>query len=54
MSQILENVLWALMCQKRLDMLMTIMAEEQLKGMSPQKYMMRFEDVKNIVERHVR
>ena len=33
MFQIWEGALWALMCQERLDMLMTIMAGEQLKGM---------------------
>ena len=33
MSQAWENALWALMCQERLGILMTIMEGQQLKGM---------------------
>ena len=33
MFQAWESVLWALMCQERLGMLMTLMAGGQLKGM---------------------
>ena len=53
MSQVWGNALCELMCQGRLDMMMTIMAEGQLKRHVPQKHMMRFEDVKDTAERHV-
>ena len=39
MFQIWEKVLWALMCQKRLGMLKTIMAEAQLKGIYLKPFM---------------
>ena len=54
MSQIWENALSALMCQERLDMLMTIMAGEQLKGMYPENIRSGLRTLKILWKRHVR